>query len=211
MRTIKGTITKDVLASITPDEAVEILKKGNERFINNLKMHRDLLEQVNQTSDNQFPFAFILSCMDSRTSSELVFDQGLGDLLNCRIAGNVLNKDILGSMEFAVEVIGVKAIVIMGHTKCGAIKGACDDVKVGHLTKLLERIKPAIEEEKTVTENRTSSNEEFVEKVTRLHVFDVIRQVYKFSPIVSEAVKTGKVKLVGGMYDVETGKVDFYE
>jgi len=205
------TLTKEKLALLKPDEALETLKKGNERFINNLKIHRDLLEQVNQTSDSQYPFAFILSCMDSRTSSELIFDQGLGDLLNCRVAGNVLNKDILGSMEFAVQVIGVKVILVMGHSKCGAIKGACDDLQLGYLTRLFDRIKPSIEEEVTVMENRNSSNEEFVEKVARLHVLHVFRQVVRMSPIIEEAVKNNQVKLVAGMYDVETGKVDFYE
>lgn len=205
------TLNKETLQQLSPDKALEILKKGNDRFINNLKMHRDLLEQVNDTSENQYPFAFILSCMDSRTSSELIFDQGLGDLLNCRIAGNVLNKDILGSMEFAVQVVGVKVILVMGHTKCGAIRGACDNVQLGFLTRLFDRIKPSIEEEKTITENRNSDNEEFVEKVARLHVLHVFRDVVKLSPIVDEAVRTNKVKLVAGMYDVETGKVDFYE
>ena len=146
------TQTKEMQNNLTPEQAIEILKKGNDRFINNLKANRNLLEQVNETSDGQHPFAFILSCIDSRTSAELIFDQGLGDIFSCRIAGNILNEDILGSMEFACKVAGAKVIVVLGHTKCGAIKGACDNVKLGNLTALLDKIKPAIDAERTTLE-----------------------------------------------------------
>jgi len=205
------TLTKEMQKSLTPVQATELLKKGNERFVNNLKANRNLLQQVNETSDGQFPFAFILSCIDSRTSAELIFDQGLGDIFSCRIAGNVLNEDILGSMEFACKVAGSKVVVVLGHTRCGAVKGACDDVKLGHLTHLVEKIKPAVEAEKSVANNRTSSNLEFVDKVADINVHLVMRQIREQSPIVDEMLKKGEISLIGGMYDVETGVVEFYE
>src|SRR5574339_298032 len=138
------TLTKELQSKITPVQALSLLKEGNRRFVNNLKINRNLLEQVNETSDNQYPFAIVLSCIDSRTSAELIFDQGLGDIFSVRIAGNVLNEDILGSMEFACQVAGSKLIVVLGHTRCGAVKGACNHVELGHLTGLLGKIGPAI-------------------------------------------------------------------
>ena len=159
------TLTKEMQAAITPAMALDLLKEGNKRFINNLKVNRNLLQQVNETSDSQHPFAVILSCIDSRTSVELIFDQGLGDVFSVRIAGNIINEDILGSMEFGCKVAGSKIIVVLGHTQCGAIKGACDHVEMGNLTALLSKIQPAVYDEKTVIENRHSDNYEFVEKV----------------------------------------------
>src|SRR2546430_5894361 len=135
--------TKKTQAELTPQDALELLKKGNERFVNNIKAHRNLLEQVNETSSGQFPFAAILSCIDSRTSAELIFDQGLGDVFSIRIAGNILNEDILGSMEFACKFAGSKLIVVLGHTKCGAIEGACNNIVSGHITGLLKQIRTA--------------------------------------------------------------------
>src|SRR5918994_1018134 len=132
------TLTKEMQADLSPMAALKLLKEGNNRFVNNLKINRNLLQQVNETADGQHPFAFILSCIDSRTSAELIFDQGLGDVFSCRIAGNILNEDIIGSMEFACKVAGSKVVVVLGHTKCGAIKGACDDVKLGNLSLLLD-------------------------------------------------------------------------
>ena len=205
------TLTKELQASITPTQAVEILKKGNERFVENLKANRNLLEQVNETSEGQYPFAVILSCIDSRTSAELIFDQGLGDIFSVRIAGNITNEDILGSMEFACKVAGAKAVVVLGHTRCGAVKGACDDVEMGNLTTLLEKLRPAVEAETTVTADRNAGNAEFVEKVAELNVRLTMQQVLERSPILKELVETGQASLVGGMYDVETGKVEFYE
>src|SRR3989337_2177756 len=142
------TLTKELQQTITPQKALEILKEGNQRFIRNLKVNRNLLEQVNETRDGQWPFAVILSCIDSRTSAELIFDQGLGDIFSIRIAGNIINEDILGSMEYACEIANSKLIVVLGHTKCGAIVSACDNFEMGHLTNLLNKLKPAIEEEK---------------------------------------------------------------
>lgn len=205
------TLTKELRDSITPQEAVNILKKGNARFVNNLKVNRNLLQQVNETSDGQHPFAVILSCIDSRTSAELIFDQGLGDVFSVRIAGNVQNADILGSMEFSCKVAGAKIVVVLGHTKCGAIKGACDHVEMGNLTTLLEKVKPAIEAEKSVKDNRHAANSEFVEKVASLNVRLTKKQILQNSPILKDMISKGEIALVGGMYDVETGVVNFYD
>lgn len=196
---------------MTPGMALQVLKKGNERFVNNLKANRNLLQQVNETSDGQHPFAVILSCIDSRTSSELVFDQGLGDIFSIRIAGNVLNEDILGSMEFACKLAGAKIIVVLGHTKCGAIKGACDHLELGNLTTLLSKIKPAVDSELTVVENRNSGNSEFVEKVAELNVKLTVDSIIQRSPILGEMIENGSIAIVGGMYNVETGVVVFEE
>ena len=196
--------------NLTPDLALEILKEGNERFIQNLKAHRNLLEQVNETKEGQFPFATILSCIDSRTSAELIFDQGLGDIFSIRIAGNIINEDILGSMEFATKVAGSKIIVVMGHTRCGAITGACNNVQLGHLTTLLEKVKPAIEVETETSENRSGSNPEFVARVTELNVHLALQKIRKESAIIRQMEQDGAIKLVGGLYEVETGKVHFY-
>jgi carbonic anhydrase len=159
------TLTKELQDALTPAQCIKLLQDGNQRFVSNLKFNRNLLQQVNETSDGQHPFAVILSCIDSRTSAELVFDQGLGDIFSVRIAGNILNDDILGSMEFSCKVAGAKVVMVLGHTKCGAIKGACDNVKLGNLTTLLDKIAPAIQEEKSIRQNRNSSNGEFVDKV----------------------------------------------
>ena len=139
------TLTAEQQARITPDQAVQLLRDGNKRFVENTKINRNLMEQVNQTSDGQYPFATILSCIDSRVSAELIFDQDIGDIFSIRIAGNIVNKDILGSMEFASKVAGTKAIVVLGHTNCGAVKGACDGVELGNLTHLLDKITPAMD------------------------------------------------------------------
>lgn len=205
------TLTKEMQQSITPAMALELLKKGNERFVNNLKINRNMLQQVGETSDGQHPFAVILSCIDSRTSAELIFDQGLGDIFSVRIAGNIQNADILGSMEFGCKVAGAKAVLVLGHTRCGAVKGACDHVTMGNLTALLEKIKPAVESETSVTSNRNASNSEFVEKVASLNVRITIKQILKNSPILKEMTENGEIALIGGMYDVETGIVDFYD
>jgi carbonic anhydrase len=170
-----------------------------------------LKHQVNATSFGQNPFAIILSCIDSRTTAEHIFDLGLGDIFSIRIAGNILNEDILGSMEFGVHEIGVKLIVVLGHSKCGAIVGACNHVELGNLTALLEKVKPAIENEKTVTEYRNGSNSVFVDKVSEQNVLYSIERIRQESTLINELEKAGKIKIVGGFYDVETGKVNFYE
>jgi carbonic anhydrase len=205
------TLNKELQNAITPSMALEILKEGNNRFVNNLKVNRNLLQQANETSDGQHPFAVILSCMDSRTSAELIFDQGLGDIFSVRIAGNILNEDILGSMEFGCKVAGAKIIVVLGHTKCGAIKGACDHIEMGNLTALLTKIRPAVDDEKTTIENRNSDNEEFVEKVATINVKRTVKSIMERSPILNEMIETGLIGIVGGTYDLTSGKVSFYK
>ncbi len=204
------TLTKETQAAITPQMALELLKDGNKRFINNLKINRNLLQQANETSDGQHPFAVILSCIDSRTSAELIFDQGLGDIFSIRIAGNIINEDILGSMEFGCKVAGSKIIVVLGHTKCGAVKGACDHVEMGNLTALLTKIRPAVDDETTTKENRTSKNSAFVENVATINVKRTVKSIMERSPILKEMIESGEIGIVGGTHDIATGEVTFY-
>lgn len=203
------TLTKEMQAAITPAMALELLKQGNQRFVDNLKINRNLLQQANETSDGQHPFAVILSCIDSRTSAELIFDQGLGDIFSTRIAGNIINEDILGSMEFGCKIAGAKIIVVLGHTKCGAVKGACDHVEMGNLTALLSKIRPAVDDELTVNENRNSSNPEFVEKVSAINVKRTVKSITERSPILGEMLESGQIAIVGGVHDITTGVVKF--
>ncbi len=205
------TLTKEMQVSLTPVKAIELLREGNKRFVNNLKVNRNLLQQVNETSGGQYPLAVVLSCIDSRTSAELIFDQGLGDIFSVRIAGNIINEDILGSMEFACKVAGAKALVVLGHSKCGAVKGACDHVEMGNLTNLLSKLQPAVYAEKTVTTDRTSANDEFVEKVATLNVKMAMHQIHDKSTILNAMILKGEIAIIGGMYNVETGVVEFYE
>ncbi len=200
---------QETQANLTPRMAFEILKEGNERFIKNLKNERNLLDQVNDTRDGQWPFATILSCIDSRTSAELIFDQGLGDIFSVRIAGNIVNTDIIGSMEFACKVAGSKLIVVLGHTACGAIKGACDHVEMGNLTELLSKIQPAVYQEKKTIENRTSKNAEYVDNVALINVKRSAEQIIERSYILEQLLEQGKIGVVGAMYNVQTGKVQF--
>ncbi len=205
------TLTKEMQTAITPLMALELLKDGNKRFVNNLKVNRNLLQQANDTSDGQHPFAVILSCIDSRTSAELIFDQGLGDVFSVRIAGNIINEDILGSMEFGCKVAGSKIIVVLGHTKCGAVKGACDHVEMGNLTALLTKIRPAVDDELTTSENRNSSNSEFVEKVSVINVKRTVQSILQRSPILKEMIEKGEIGIVGGTHDIKTGQVGFFD
>lgn len=198
-------------ATVTPRQALGFLREGNDRFLGNLAANRDLLAQVNETRDGQFPFAAILSCIDSRTSAELIFDQGLGDIFSIRLAGNVVTPEVLGSMEFACKLAGSKLVVVLGHTRCGAIMGACDGVRLGHLSRLLDLVQPAIDAERTVVDNRTSENAVFVARVTRNHVAHGVEAVLDGSPVLREMIGGGAVGLVGGLYDVGTGKVEFLE
>ncbi|MDE0790629.1 MAG: carbonic anhydrase family protein [Schleiferiaceae bacterium] len=207
------THTKETQASMTPDKSLHYLKEGNIRFLNNLKANRDLLGQVNHTSEGQFPFATILSCIDSRVSAELVFDQGLGDIFSVRIAGNFVNEDILGSMEFACKLAGTKLIVVLGHTSCGAIKGACDDVKLGNLTNMLANIKPAVaavQEPKNVN-YRNSRNTEFVDNVATKNVHLTIARIMEESPVLAEMQNNDEIKIIGAIYDINTGAAKFLD
>ncbi len=203
--------TKESQDKITPQKALEFLKEGNLRFINNLKTDRNLLKQVNQTSEGQFPFATIFSCIDSRTSAELIFDQGLGDIFSIRIAGNVLNEDILGSMEYACNIAKSKILVVLGHTNCGAVISACNNVEVGNLTFLLRKIKPAIESEVTIIKERNGNNVNFVNNVCINNVNQTIKQVREQSIILRNLENNGDIIVIGGLYSVETGVVNFFD
>ena len=205
------TLTQALQSAITPVMALKLLQDGNKRFENNLKVNRNLLQQANETSGSQHPFAVILSCIDSRISVELIFDQGLGDVFSVRVAGNVLNEDILGSMEYACKVAGAKIIVVLGHTQCGAIRGACDHVEMGNLTALLNKIQPAIYEENSEIENRNASNYIFVEKVASIHIKRTLHAILDRSPILKEMIEAGTIGIIGAKYDVATGVVDFYD
>ncbi len=204
--------TKETQNTMTPKKALDFLIEGNERFQNNLKANRNLLQQVNETADGQFPFATILSCIDSRVSAELVFDQGLGDIFSIRIAGNFVNQDILGSMEFACKLAGTKLLVVLGHTSCGAIKGACDHARLGNLTALINKIEPAVDAVKEPKEEalRNSKNMNFVNEVAEKNVMMTIDNIRSSSEVLAEMENNGEIKIVGGMYDLETGKVKFF-
>jgi carbonic anhydrase len=204
-------LTYDTQQSLTPAKVLALLKEGNQRFVNNLESNRNLLEQVNDTRQGQFPIAIILSCMDSRTSVELIFDQGLGDVFSARVAGNVINDDILGSMEYACKIAGSKLIVVLGHSHCGAVKGACAHVELDHLSGLLHKIQPAVdavhaEEPAEVT----ADHDLLVQKVADKNVRLTVEQIKSKSPVLDAMLKSGEIGIVGGMYDIETGTVQFY-
>jgi carbonic anhydrase len=205
--------TKENQTTITPEKSLQFLKEGNQRFQDNLKAHRNLLEQVNDTSEGQFPFATILSCIDSRVSAELVFDQGLGDIFSISIAGNFINEDILGSMEFACKLAGTKLIVVLGHTSCGAIKGACDHARMGNLTALIKKIEPAVAAVQEPKEEnlRNSKNLAFVDEVSEANVNMNIENIRQRSKILADMETYGEIKIIGAMYDISTGMVSFYE
>ncbi|WP_459210865.1 carbonic anhydrase family protein [Aquimarina rhabdastrellae] len=205
--------TKETQATMTPEKSLQQLKEGNQRFQENLKADRNLIEQVKDTSTGQFPFATILSCIDSRVSAELVFDQGVGDIFSARVAGNFVNDDILGSMEFACKLAGTRLIVVLGHTACGAVKGACDDAKLGKLTGMLENIKPAVNAVTSPEDPslRNSSNIDFVNEVAAKNVQLTIARIKEDSEVLNEMHNSGEIQIVGAMYDIHTGAVTFYE
>lgn len=194
---------------LTPQLALSFLKEGNKRFVENLKSHSNLLEQVNETKENQFPFAIILSCIDSRTSAELIFDQGLGDIFSTRIAGNVLNEDIIGSMEFACKLAGSKLVVVLGHSHCGAITGACNGTKLGHLSNLLEKVNPSIEYVKSYHSDIDITSKEGIDMVAFHNVEYTIDHILNKSEVLNDMYQNGEIGIVGAFYKVETGEVDF--
>jgi carbonic anhydrase len=204
------TQTQTTQAAMTPAEALTRLKEGNARFLHNRQVNRALLHQVNMTTSGQYPFAFVLGCVDSRVSPELIFDQGIGDIFSARIAGNFVNNDVLGSMEFACKVAGAKLILVLGHTQCGAIMGACDDVQLGNLTGLLSKLKPAIDAVSPMGGERNSQNEVFVQQVAEKNVALTTAAVKQQSEVLNEMLQNGEIAIVGAMYDVATGKVTFY-
>lgn len=206
--------TSETQSTITPERALEILKEGNQRFVNNLKANRDLLAQVNDTRAGQWPFAVILSCIDSRTSAELIFDQGLGDVFSVRIAGNFVNQDILGSMEFGCNVAGSKLVVVLGHTKCGALKGGLDSASIeplgmDNLNHLVGHFDPIIKNIIKEGEERSSGNTDLLERLNHHNVLNAIENIRKQSSTLRKMEQEGKIKIVGANYDVETGVVDF--
>ena len=203
--------TKASQDAISPAKALELLKDGNQRFTAKQQVERDLNLQVEQTSTGQFPFATVLSCIDSRVPAELVFDQGIGDIFSVRIAGNFVNADILGSMEFASKLAGTKLILVLGHTACGAVKGACDQAELGNLTGMLDNIAPAVDAivEPSAAAERTSANIDFVNAVGTKNVELTIDRIREESPVLAEMEQTGEIQIVGGMYDIATGKVNF--
>ena len=203
-------VTQEKQAAITPERALEILKRGNERFVSGTPVERDYLAQVTKTASGQFPFAAVVSCLDSRIPAEIVFDRGVGDLFVARVAGNFVNDDILGSLEFATKLSGAKLIVILGHTECGAIKGACDGAQLGLLTATLANINPAVEAMQGDFSPRSSKNAKFVQAVAELNVEMTMRTLRDRSVVLREMIDKGELGLVGAMYDVSTGKVEFY-
>ncbi len=204
------TLTKEMQKAITPAIALKLLEEGNKRFVNNCKENRNLLQQANETSSGQYPFAVVLSCIDSRTSAELIFDQGLGDIFSVRIAGNIVNEDILGSMEFACKLAGSKIIVVLGHSACGAVKGACDHAEMGNLTALLAKIRPAVDDELETKSERTSKNPFFVENVAAINVKRTVKAILERSTILEQMIKSGEIGIIGGMHHLSTGEVTYY-
>lgn len=200
------THSKETQKHLTPQLAWEILLEGNKRFMSNLRLNRNLLQQVNETSEDQFPFAIILSCIDSRTSAELIFDQGLGDIFSVRVAGNVLNDDILGCMEFACQLAGSKLVVVLGHSKCGAVKGACSHVEMGHLTGLLEKIQPSVDRVQA-RHSEGLAKEHLVEAVATENVLHTMAEIEDRSSILRHLLWEGKIGLVGAYYNIETGEI----
>ncbi|MCA9582215.1 MAG: carbonic anhydrase [Myxococcales bacterium] len=203
------TQTREAQAALNPESALNLLRQGNQRFQDNLKANRNLLEQVNTTAEGQFPFATILSCIDSRTSAELIFDQGLGDIFSIRIAGNVLNDDILGSMEFACKLAGSKLLVVLGHSSCGAIKGACSGAELGHLTGLLKKIEPSVQAVRAEGDNLDA--DELAQRVADANVDRVVEQILEQSAVLRDMIAKKQVGIVGAMYSVHSGAVTFHD
>jgi len=206
-------LTREAQAKISPAVALTLLQEGNERFVKNKKAERDLLEQVRDTATGQYPFATILSCIDSRVSAELIFDQGVGDIFSVRVAGNIVNEDLLGSMEFACKLAGTRVILVLGHTSCGAVKGACDDARLGNLTTLISKIKPAVQ---AVTQpedpaDRTSQNLQFVDEVAETNVRLTMDNIRRLSPVLKVMEEDGEIIIAGAMYDISSGDVRFLD
>ncbi len=200
------TQTKEYQATLTPTSALEILRKGNARFQEDISLNRNLLTQATITADGQFPFAVILGCIDSRASAELVFDQGFGDIFSVRIAGNVLSEDVLGSMEFACKLAGSMLIVVMGHSSCGAVRGAATGAELGNLTGLLNKIKPAVED---VAKTGIPEGPEQLQKIAEANVANVVRELRSKSSVLDEMISEGTVGIVGAMHNVRSGAVEF--
>lgn len=200
------TQTETTLTEMTPEKALALLKDGNRRFQEGRPADRNLLEQQTETSQGQYPFAVVLGCIDSRVPPELIFDLGIGDIFGIRIAGNLVNEDILGSMEFACKVVGSKHILVLGHTACGAIQGAYDDVEMGHLTGLVAKLQPAVDAARSIAEQGHAVD---IDAIAELNVRLTIEKITQQSPILKELLDQKLIGISGGMYDVKTGKVTF--
>lgn len=203
--------TKQLRDSISPQGALEKLKRGNKRFVSGDLKHKNYREQFEATAEGQYPHSTVYACIDSRSAAEQFFDVGIGEIFKVRIAGNVISDDVLGSMEFATKVAGSKLLTVVGHTNCGAVKGAIDNAQLGHLTDLVDKIKPAMEQVSDTLQPRTSKNKAFVNAVTEVHIKNVLDQIRERSDVIREQEDSGALKLVGGMYDLKTGKVTFFE
>lgn len=211
METIAITQSKETQSQLSPASALQMLKEGNQRFISGDFIQRDLHAQVKATAGGQYPHSVIISCIDSRKPTEILFDQGIGDVFNARVAGNFVNTDILGSVEYGCKVAGSKLVLVLGHTSCGAVKGACDHVELGNITPMLENIMPAVDGTTTEPgEARDSGNSSFVNRVAAQNVTNTMDRIRKESPVLNEMEQNGEIKIVGAIYDVATGKVDFW-
>jgi len=201
------TQTKESQENLTTKCAHDILVEGNKRFVQNLKAQRNLQDQVYETSEGQYPFAVVLSCIDSRVTAELIFDQGIGDIFSVRVAGNIVNEDVLGSMEYACKVAGSRIVVVVGHTKCGAVTSACKNVELGNITTLLSKIKPAVN---AIRKDESEMSDTQIEEVSVLNVQLSIERIRNESPILAEMEQNGEIEIVGANYDINTGAVEFY-
>ncbi|KTD16865.1 carbonic anhydrase family protein [Legionella jordanis] len=211
MLILSKPVSAEKQQSMTPKQALMRLKEGNQRFLSNRMQQRDFLAQAKRSSYGQYPWVVILNCMDSRSVPELVFDQGLADLFVLRVAGNVVNEDIIGSMEFATKAVGTPLIVVLGHSSCGAVAGACGDVKLGHLNHVLDKIKPAVEPAKKTTGLNDCSEHKLVDAIAKNNALNMVRQIQQQSPIIRDLIAQGKVGIVAGMHDLKTGQVTFFE
>ncbi|EHQ44042.1 carbonic anhydrase [Myroides odoratus] len=203
-----NSFTKEILANTTPEQSLNLLLEGNNRFVNNLKFNRNFLHQLQETKDGQHPHAVILSCMDSRAPLEHVLDQGIGDIFSLRIAGNVLTDEVIGSMEYACQVVGSKLILVLGHSRCGAVTGACNHTSLGKLDTILERIHPIVEKVREKNQGKEVSQTELVELVTMENVRSIVEQLQRVSPSLTQLIEEGQIGVVGGYYDVVSGKVE---
>lgn len=203
--------TQEVQSNLTPAQVLQRLKAGNVRFMSGNLLNRDWAQQVARTAQGQHPAAVILNCMDSRNIPELVFDQGIGDIFAIRVAGNVVNPDVLGSMEYATKIVGAKLIVVLGHTSCGAVVGACKGAQLGNLTGLLQKIQPAVKQAETKLATVDCNNKVLIDEIAKDNVLNMMQQIEDQSPVISKLIAEKKVGIIGGMYDVNSGKVTFFE
>jgi len=205
-----SALTKERQSNLTIDEIIQQFKDGNERFLKGTTIHNDLHKQVEQTgSQGQFPKAIVLSCIDSRAPAEVLFDKGIGDIFGTRVAGNYADEGVIGGIEYACKVAGAKVIIVLGHTDCGAVKSACDNVKLGNITYVMDEIKPAVDSVKGIAGERNSANKDFVKEVTKKNVQLTMKKILEDSEILSGLAKEEKIKVIGAVYDVKTGKVEF--